>query len=371
MGQGRVVRTTGEDASVSLRLVFWKAGVRGFADRPFLGWGPENYSVVFDRHARPSRHTEFLVDRAHNAVIEELATRGILGLLAFVVLWGAIARGILRRRRPARDEVMAYAVLGGLAAYFVQNLVLFDTPAMLLQWALLVGWVVAQEEGDLTGQPARAGPAKGPALPAGTFSARARPFVLTAMLLVALGLSIYAFNYRTYAGARDFRIIIEDEITVAERLEVARRGFDSAPGLAVHPRQYMIRQIAINWHTLNAEDRQLALDFFVIESEAAREAEPQSHRLERSFVLFRQSTANSSENLALAEPHLERLQELGPWRIDTFQHRAVQALLQRDPEKALEIIDEYIALAPKAASLFEELKAQLTRSVQISSFQGG
>ena len=352
-GQERVVRTTGEDASVSLRFLFWKAGARAFVDRPFLGWGPENYSVAFDRFVRPSHHT-FLVDRAHNSVVEELATRGILGLLTFAALWVVITRSIVRRRRSPRGDVLAYAVLGGLIAYFVQNLVLFDSPAMLLQWALLVGWVVAQDRGDLTGEPAGVQPRAPRAFD------RERMLVAVA-LLVVLGLSIYVMNFRPYAASRDFRTTITADLAVGERLEVARRGFDSAPGLAVQPRQFMVRLLASNWHTFGAEERQLALDFFEAESEEAREAEPQSHRLERSFLLFRQATASSREELALAEPHLERIQELGPWRADTYLHRTAQALLERDPEKALIIIDEYVALAPKAASLFDDLKAEAER----------
>ena len=125
----------------------------------------------------------------------------------------------------------------------------------------------------------------------------------------------------------------------------------------------MIRQLAINWHALNAEEIRLGLAFFEVESEAARKVEPQSHRLERTSVLFLQGTATSREALALAEPHLERLQELGPWRIDTFQHRIAQALLERDPEKALEIIEEYGALAPKATTLFEDLKREAERQI--------
>ena len=79
-------------------------------------------------------------------MLEELATKGALGTLSYGAMWAVLVWAIVRRRREPRDEVLTYTILGALAGYFAQNLFLFDTPAMLLQWALLVSWVVSQEK---------------------------------------------------------------------------------------------------------------------------------------------------------------------------------------------------------------------------------
>ena len=32
------------------RIVIWKIAWQGFLERPLLGWGPENYSIVFSKY---------------------------------------------------------------------------------------------------------------------------------------------------------------------------------------------------------------------------------------------------------------------------------------------------------------------------------
>ena len=75
------------DRSVRSRWTSTQMGLQAFADRPVLGWGPENYTVAYD-----SRLTEqgavdsslLTFDQAHNRVIEEMVTTGALGLAAYL-----------------------------------------------------------------------------------------------------------------------------------------------------------------------------------------------------------------------------------------------------------------------------------------------
>jgi O-antigen ligase len=136
--------------SFNLRLASVKAGLLGFVERPLFGWGPENFGYVFDRYADATifKHSSFVQDKAHNQVVEELTTKGTIGALAFLFMWAALAWAVIRQRRPAGEEALAYAILGALTAYFVQNLFLFDTPAALLYWVILVAWAAWQEQGN-------------------------------------------------------------------------------------------------------------------------------------------------------------------------------------------------------------------------------
>ena len=138
------------DRSVRSRWTSTQMGLQAFADRPVLGWGPENYTVAYD-----SRLTEqgavdsslLTFDQAHNRVIEEMVTTGALGLAAYLAIWLLMAWVLARRIRELPPDTQLFAMLIGsaLAGYFVQNLLLFDTPGTVVQLHLLIGFVLYLE----------------------------------------------------------------------------------------------------------------------------------------------------------------------------------------------------------------------------------
>ena len=104
--------------------------------RPLLGWGPEDFEPAFESHVDPSffrtesqlydrttnfKHFVTAFDDPHNKVVGELATKGALGAIAYLVLWGVMVWAILGRRRSPREEVLAYVVLGALSGVFIQT----------------------------------------------------------------------------------------------------------------------------------------------------------------------------------------------------------------------------------------------------------
>ena len=139
-----------EDRSVRSRWTSTLMGLQGFADRPVLGWGPENYAVAYDRHLTEGGAVDsslLTFDQAHNRVIEEMVTTGTLGLAAYLAIWLIMAWVLARRIRELQPDAQIFALLIGsaLAGYFVQNLLLFDTPGTVVQLHLLMGFVLYLE----------------------------------------------------------------------------------------------------------------------------------------------------------------------------------------------------------------------------------
>ena len=129
------------------RRLAWHAGLAGFAERPLIGWGPENYLVVFGRHATGiGRYTE-LHDRAHNKIVEEAATKGLLGVVCYLALWLFAFPALSRAARNGApgERVLVLFVGAALAAYFLQQQALFETSTLTLQLMLLFAFVVTQE----------------------------------------------------------------------------------------------------------------------------------------------------------------------------------------------------------------------------------
>ena len=376
----KLARTSTEEGSVARRLKAAEAGLHAFKDRPLLGWGPENFEPAFERFVDPSffkyksesfdqtnnfKHAVIAFDDPHNKVLGELATKGALGALAYLVLWGAMVWAVLRRRRPPRDEVLAYAVLGALTGFFIQNLFLFDTPSTMLQLALLMAWVANQEKGPAdeeqrlraregqagVGHPAPESSGSPLHLPVAFWG---RGVVATAIVML-LGLSLYYLTYHPYSAAKSFVAAfgIQGTTSVAERLTLAETSFDTFPPLANLPRAMFFNRVANQWGDLSEEERSQALRLVTREVAEGLDDEPQNFPLMVSAVLvLRQDPAT----MPMVEPLLERMREIAPGQVQTHVLLAEQELLKGNPEEAIRIAEEYESRVPGTEWYFQEIK---------------
>src|SRR3989344_8346576 len=82
------------------RFVVWQNGWNGFKERPILGWGPENFIVVFSKYFNPCMFSscggEIWFDRVHNIVLDTLVTTGIIGFLSYLAIFGVALYGLLK-----------------------------------------------------------------------------------------------------------------------------------------------------------------------------------------------------------------------------------------------------------------------------------
>src|SRR3989344_1625240 len=135
--------------TVKTRLWAWQAGIDGWNDSAstmLLGYGPENFNLPFSKHFNPQFYqgtgSETLFDRAHNMFVEVLVTTGALGLLAYLAIFGVLARllwQVYRRARDNEDSLGAAVLLAGLMAYLIHNLFIFDTSANFIAFFTLIG----------------------------------------------------------------------------------------------------------------------------------------------------------------------------------------------------------------------------------------
>ena len=138
----------------SVRVVQWGAAVNGIRDRPLLGFGPENYQIVWSRFYDPSMYRfqpDSRYDRAHNAYLDAFATSGVFGFLALVGVCIAMAwvtvrsakqgdRGAIRAGGPAIEAI----ALGFFAAYaFFLFFWFFDLNSTML-WVAIAAFVAGR-----------------------------------------------------------------------------------------------------------------------------------------------------------------------------------------------------------------------------------
>jgi O-antigen ligase/Flp pilus assembly protein TadD len=147
----RVASFSIKEALNNPRFMVWGMAVDGFKERPILGWGQENFNLVFNKYYDPKMYTqEQWFDRAHNIFFDWLIAGGVLGLLgylslflaAFVLIWKNeglnTTAGETRFARfknafksylsgeRSQKAIEASILSGLLVAYFVNNTFVFD-----------------------------------------------------------------------------------------------------------------------------------------------------------------------------------------------------------------------------------------------------
>ncbi|MBI4094319.1 MAG: O-antigen ligase family protein [Candidatus Liptonbacteria bacterium] len=145
------------DRTVQTRFWTWNSAWQGVTERPILGWGPENFSTVFDkyfdpRHFIPGTNAETWFDRAHSVVFDYMAETGIVGFLAYLAVFGVFYYQFFRhyvtanRAVRGKGESSLFALRAGEAlifampiGYLVQGLALFDVLPIYLNLFLFFG----------------------------------------------------------------------------------------------------------------------------------------------------------------------------------------------------------------------------------------
>ncbi len=115
-----------EEVKTQGRYFVWPIAWKGFLEQPILGWGQENFGLVFQKYYVPEMyHLEPWFDRAHNIFLDWLVSAGLLGLLSYLSLYvGALF--LIWRRANTFSFGERSIVTGLLLAYFFHNFFVFD-----------------------------------------------------------------------------------------------------------------------------------------------------------------------------------------------------------------------------------------------------
>ncbi|HEY7199414.1 MAG TPA: O-antigen ligase family protein [Candidatus Dormibacteraeota bacterium] len=204
------------EGSGASRLHIWHDTLALVAARPWVGWGPDTFGLVYQRFQTGDWTPGFLIDKAHSDVLQVAATQGLLGVAAYVGLLAAVVVAWWRgRARPG-----AAALIGAWLAYVLPLQVGFSwLPGAAPAWLLLAVAVVVWGR-DAPGRPAEVAPARAPGvrrLALGTGAAAA----LTALLAASAALPLAAdarFRAALLASARGDRAGALSAIEDARRL---------------------------------------------------------------------------------------------------------------------------------------------------------
>lgn len=125
------------------RFAIWSIAWQGFRERPILGWGQENFNIIFNKYYNPKLYTqEPWFDHVHSTPLDWLVAGGLMGLLAYLAIPLVIFYYLWSSSGRVQFSVAERSVLSGmLAAYFFQNFFVFDTVVTYTLYASLLAYL--------------------------------------------------------------------------------------------------------------------------------------------------------------------------------------------------------------------------------------
>lgn len=124
---GRFATLSFSEIKTQGRYFVWPMAIKGFLDRPILGWGQEGFNFVFNKYYDPRMYNqEPWFDRAHNTFLDWLAAGGALGLLSYLSILAALFYCLFKSKNDNMPSNQKAIILGMVSAYLFNNLFVFD-----------------------------------------------------------------------------------------------------------------------------------------------------------------------------------------------------------------------------------------------------
>src|SRR3989338_7754666 len=130
-------------STVQSRFLIWGIAVQAFKERPFFGWGPDNFIIPYAKYYNPNLYgNEPWFDRAHNMLVEWLVAGGAVGFLLYLSIFVAAGMVLWRMFRANTFTSLGVgALLGLFIAYLVQNIFVFDNIVTYILTTLVLAFL--------------------------------------------------------------------------------------------------------------------------------------------------------------------------------------------------------------------------------------
>ncbi len=122
------------------RITLWTSIARpAIAERPLLGWGQDNFIIVFGKYYDPVMYKqEPWFDRAHSVFVDWLVAGGVLGLLAYLFLFGA---GLWMLWKSSFSVPEKGLLAGLFVGYAIHNFFVFDNLVSYIFFFMTLAWL--------------------------------------------------------------------------------------------------------------------------------------------------------------------------------------------------------------------------------------
>ena len=341
----RFAKISFNETTTQSRLVIWKMSWEGFKERPLLGWGPENYNLIFNKYYQPILYKqEPWFDRAHNVFFDRLTTGGILGLLLYLALFAsAIYYLLLKRQNFKRAPVEAGIFSGLLAAYFFHNLFVFDNLVSFLVFFAVLAFIHNRSVGAEEVEAARGASEK---TAAGYDGNKA---ILSSLVVVAFVFIFYFVNVPAFLACRT--LLYAFRASAAGNAQLAFNNFQKAISYdsfgTAEAREHLTKfaNKVLTSPFLGKEFKQEVFSYAAGQMRDQIERSPTDIR----YMMFLANLYNRAGQPDKALPVLERALKLSPKKQMIYFELGSAYVNKKEYDKAEKVLKQAYDLEPSYA----------------------
>ena len=336
---------TTEELKTQGRYFVWPIALEGAKERPFLGWGQENFNYIFNEHYRPEMYRlEPWFDRAHNIFLDWAVAGGILGLLSYLLLYVALLYSIWRRSTNLTHTEKSI-LTGLIAAYFFHNFFVFDHLISYILFFSLLSYLHYRNGSELTSK--------------GVITkVQVRNIALPAVSIL-LALSLYFVNIKPITANVFLIEALKSLQTPGETLK-AIQYFKKAYNTTRLGRPEIVEHLAANTVTVLTSDISMEEKnaYFSFAKDAVlKQAEDLSEDARYQFITGSfLSTVGSLDDALI---YLERASRLMPGKQMIYLEIANAFLNKGEKEKAIDVLKYVGEISPDHKEQMEEYTRQI------------
>lgn len=344
------------------RRYIWPMALQGFKEHPILGYGQENFTYVFNKYYDPRMYNqEAWFDRAHDIVLDWLIAGGLLGLLSYFGIFAALLWLIWRSKRFSLVDKAV--LISFTAAYFVQNLFVFDNLVSYMYFFILLAFVHAESTAEMFEPGWLARKLERP------ISRVIIPVAAIAIVCVA----VYSLNMKQiFAGQEIINGIDPSSSNPDESIEHFKKAFSYKTFGSSEAAEHLLNQSSrFRDSSLSQNTVQNYISLAISEMDAQINRVPNDAR----YLLFMGSFRNRLGDSQNALPYLERALKLSPNKqsilfetgfvyLSTGKYQPALALFKKTYELEPHYVDALVlygvsALYAKQDALASQLFAKL------------
>ncbi|MBI5456384.1 O-antigen ligase family protein [Candidatus Kaiserbacteria bacterium] len=309
---------------------------QGFKERPILGWGQENYAVVFDKYYDPKMYAqEPWFDRVHNIVFDWLIAGGIVGLILYAAIFFAALISVWKKGKDGAFFFAPYerAILTGLfAAYGFHNLFVFDNIVSYVLFVSLLGYIaVRSSEGSVL-------------LHQRMVKENALPLVSAGAVVLLWGIAMFVNADALAANKAIIRGLSGQEEGPSKNLEYFKEAISYGTYGTQEAREHL-SQIASQIGANAGLPQDVRLAFLQIASDEMGK-QMQEAPLNARFPFFLGILLDSFGSHDNASGALQKAHQLSPTKQSIFFQLGMNSLARNQSEEALQYFKDAYELEP-------------------------